>query len=119
MDAIEFIKERQRLCQTYVDCFKCPAYNSNTGGCNFNTASGYDATEQIRLLEEWSAAHPLRTRQSELLKQYPEAALDENGIISICPNGLSLAYRNSSGGCSKPDSTCIDCRRGFWLKEIE
>ena len=31
MDAIEFIKERQRLCQTYVDCFKCPAYNNNTG----------------------------------------------------------------------------------------
>lgn len=118
MDAIEFIKERQRLCQTYVCCFECPANNDNDG-CKFSTITGYDATEQIRLLEEWSAAHPLRTRQSELLKQYPEAALDENGIISICPNGLSLAYRNSSGGCSKPDSTCIDCRRGFWLKEIE
>ena len=39
MDAIEFIKERQRLCQTYVDCFKCPAYNNNTGGCKFITAS--------------------------------------------------------------------------------
>lgn len=118
MDAIEFIKERQRLCQTYVCCSKCPAGNCNDR-CIFNTASGYGAAEQIRLLEEWSAAHPLRTRQNEFLKQYPEAALDENGVISICPNGLSLAYRNSSGGCNNLDSTCVDCRRGFWLKEIE
>ena len=118
MDAIEFIKERQRLCQTYVCCLECPVGNGNYG-CKFNTASGYDAAEQIRLLEDWSVAHPLRTRQYEFLKQYPETALDENGVISICPNGLSLAYRNSSGGCGKPDITCIDCRRGFWLKEIE
>lgn len=118
MDAIEFIKERQRLCQTYVCCLECPAGNGNYG-CKFNTASGYDATEQIRLLEDWSAAHPLRTRQYELLKLYPETALDENGVISICPNALFLAYRNKNGGCNNPDSTCPDCRKEFWLKEME
>lgn len=118
MDAIEFIKERQRLCQTYTRCSECPVGNDNDG-CKFNTVSGYEAAEQIRLLEEWSAAHPQKTRQDEFLKQYPETALDENGVISICPNGLSLAYRTSSGGCNNPDSTCPDCRRKFWLKEIE
>ena len=118
MDAIEFIKERQRLCQTYVGCPECPA-NKNNDGCKFNIASGYSATEQIRLLEEWSTAHPLRTRQYELLKLYPETALDENGVISICPNALFLAYRNSNGGCNNPDSTCPDCRKEFWLKEVK
>lgn len=117
MDAIEFIKERQRLCQTYVDCFKCPAYNNNTGGCNFNTASGYEATEQIRLLEEWSAAHPLRTRQSEFLKQYPNADLDEDGILKVCPKIVEgSSYVNSRNcGCVP----CAVCHKAYWLQEVD
>lgn len=117
MDAIEFIKERQRLCQTYVDCFKCPAYNNNTGGCNFNTASGYEATEQIRLLEEWSAAHPLRTRQSEFLKQYPNADLDEDGILKVCPKIVEgSSYVNSRNcGCVP----CAVCHKAYWLQGVD
>lgn len=117
MDAIEFIKERQRLCQTYVDCFKCPAYNNNTGGCNFNTASGYEATEQIRLLEEWSAAHPYKTRQSEFLKQYPNADLDEDGILKVCPKIVEgSSYVNSRNcGCVP----CAVCHKAYWLQEVE
>lgn len=117
MDAIEFIKERQRLCQTYVDCFKCPAYNNNTGGCNFNIASGYEATEQIRLLEEWSAAHPHKTRQSEFLKQYPNADLDEDGILKVCPKIVEgSSYVNSRDcGCVP----CAVCHKAYWLQEVD
>lgn len=117
MDAIEFIKERQRLCQTYVDCFRCPAYNSNTGGCNFNTASGYDATEQIRLLEEWSVAHPLKTRQSEFLEQYPNADLDKDGILKVCPKIVEgSSYINSRSCGSVP---CAVCHKAYWLQKVE
>lgn len=117
MDAIEFIKERQRLCQTYVDCFKCPAYNNNTGGCNFNTASGYEATEQIRLLEEWSAAHPHKTRQSEFLKQYPNADLDEDGILKVCPKIVEGSSYMDSHKCGLVP--CAVCHKAYWLKEIK
>lgn len=117
MDAIEFIKERQRLCQTYVDCFKCPAYNNNTGGCNFSTASGYEATEQIRLLEEWSAAHPLKTRQSEFLKQYPNADIDKDGILKVCPKIVEgSSYMNSRSCGSVP---CAVCHKAYWLQKVE
>lgn len=114
MDAIEFIKERQRLCQTYVDCFKCPAYNSNTGGCNFNTASGYEATEQIRLLEGWSAAHPCKTRQDVFLEQYPDVSLSY-GIINIKP--CQIVRNHTYGECCITD--CPQCRKEFWTQEVQ
>lgn len=113
MDAIEFIKERQRLCQTYVDCFKCPVYNNNTGGCNFNTASGYEATEQIRLLEEWSAAHPHKTRQSVFIQQYPQVPI-YNGVIGIKPCQIVEGYTSKYCTC---DSS--QCRKEYWLQEVE
>ena len=114
MDAIEFIKERNRMCKSFGgSCKDCPA---NKNFC----CDTFEWQERlVAIVEEWSTAHPLKIRQNEFLRQYPETALDENGVISICPNGLSLAYRNNSGGCSNLDSTCVNCRRGFWLKEIE
>lgn len=116
MDAIEFIKERQRLCQTYVCCFECPANNDNDG-CKFSTITGYDATEQIRLLEEWSAAHPLKTRQSEFLKQYPNADLDKDGILKVCPKIVEgSSYMNSQSCGSVP---CAVCHKAYWLQKVE
>ena len=116
MDAVEFIKERQRLCQTHVDCFKCPAYNNNTRGCNFNTASGYEATEQIRLLEEWSAAHPCKTRQDLFLEQYPKAKLFIDGILDFCPLDIDKDYQCKS---TDIEMRCQSCRREFWMQEVE
>ena len=116
MDAVEFIKERQRLCQTYAHCFKCPAYNNNTEGCNFNTAFGYEAIEQIRLLEEWSAAHPLRTRQDLFLEQYPKAKLFIDGILDFCPLDIDKDYQCKS---TDIEMRCQSCRREFWSQEVK
>lgn len=115
MDAIEFIKERQRLCQTYVCCLECPAGNGNYG-CKFNTASGYDATEQIRLLEDWSAAHPLRTRQYEFLKQYPNAPRDCEGILMIDPCDLDITIHGKDECYT---DNCLKCRHEYWSREVK
>lgn len=114
MDAIEFIKERQRLCQTYVCCFECPANNDNDG-CKFSTITGYDATEQIRLLEEWSAAHPYKTRQSEFLKQYPNALRDCDNILMISPCDLDLT---THGKDECYTDNCLKCRHEYWTRKV-
>lgn len=114
MDAIKFINERNRMCKSFGgSCNGCPADK------NFCCDTFEWQERLVAIVEAWSTTHPRKTRQSELLKLYPETALDENGVISICPNALFLAYRNSSGGCNNPDSTCPDCRREFWSKEVK
>ena len=116
MDAVEFIKEHRRMCRTYYGCDGCLAHNDD-GSCRFSTTVGDGADEQIALLEEWSAAHPRKTRQSVFLEQYPDAKIDDDGVIAICPTAFSSAYRDDIGKCAWV--TCSKCRREFWMQEVE
>ena len=123
MDAVKFIKERNRMCKSFCDgCKGCPASNvcENDLCCAVGQESTLDATDQIAIVEEWSAAHPRKTRQNVFLEQYPEAdALDEYGVLRICPIGISAAHRGIDGLCKNPERPCIDCRHEFWMKEVE
>lgn len=123
MDAVKFIKERNRMCKSFCDgCTGCPASNAckNELCCAFDLGSTLDATDQIAIVEKWSAAHPRKTRQSVFLEQYPEAAaLDEYGVLRVCPRGISAAHRDSDGLCKNPERPCIDCRHEFWMHEVE
>lgn len=118
MDAVKFIKERDRMCRFYHhagDCYQCPAKD-----CECSALEGMvDDDNIVTIVEEWSAVHPRKTRQSVFLEQYQETALDGYGVITICPATLSKAHRNSSGGCKNPYDRCDDCRREFWMQEVE
>ena len=115
MDAVKFIEERNRMCESFGDrCTGCPASN---GGCAVGQESTLDATDQIAIVEEWSAAHPRKTRQSVFLEQYPEAELDRSGYLEICPSRISAERRNRHEECTT--LVCSDCRREFWMQEVE
>lgn len=117
MDAVKFIEERNRMCKSFGDrCTGCPASN---GGCAVGQESTLDATDQVAIVEEWSAAHPRKTRQDVFLEQYPEAFLDGFGVLRICPMNISTTHRNSDGLCRYSEKMCMDCRRGFWMEEVE
>ena len=122
MDSVKFIEERRRMCKSFdTGCNGCPAFNAcnNNLCCAVGNESTLDATAQIAIVEEWSAAHPHKTRQSEFLKQCPEAAIDDYGVLRICPSLISTSHRSVNGGCAHIDSDCIDCRREFWMQEVE
>jgi hypothetical protein len=99
MDAVKFIEERNRMCGTMSEVW------------------GVDAAQIVKNTEEWSAAHPVKTRQSVFLEQYPNAALDKDGVLRICPSFM--------GGDTPEKYKCIcltdcsGCRRGFWMQEVE
>ena len=57
---------------------------------------------------------PCKTKQEELLEQYPTADVDENGILEVCPALLFASHRGKKGGCSTPSRSCDDCRKEFW-----
>lgn len=77
MDAVKFLQERKRMC-TERPCVACPVY-----------ATGQGCTEddnpelEVATVEEWSAAHPRKTRQSVFLAQYPEGEIDSRGCLML------------------------------------
>lgn len=60
-----------------------------------------------------------KTRQDVFLKQYPEARIGDNGCICLCPGDVFNVYRNEYGECAKPNVHCPNCRREFWMQEVE
>ena len=122
MDAVKFIEERNRMCKSFGDrCTGCPASDAcnNELCCAFDQGSTLDATAQVAIVEEWSAAHPIKTRQSVFIEQYPDAVLDGVGVLRICPIYLSAEYRDDCSGCKNIGKKCSDCRREFWMQEVE
>ena len=102
MDAVKFIEERNRMCGTMSEVW------------------GVDAEQIVKNTEEWAAAHRLKTRQSVFLEQYPEAYVDKDGVLQICPTRIVLSHGlKNSGGCAIMSRSCSDCRREFWSQEVK
>lgn len=120
MDAIEFLKERNRMCKTNVSCYNCPAHDlARSNSCKFAMENWTSPEQQINLVKEWAAAHPCKTRQSVFLEQYPDTQLDAFGVIELCPIPISAAHRDNTGICKTPEKMCAECRREFWKQEVE
>lgn len=121
MDAVKFIKERDRMCKSYYDAEKgycsdeCPAHDVQ---CSDLDGLSSDAEELVTLVEEWSASHPRKTRQSMFLEQWPNAARDRRGVMNVCPMLLDvdISCADSKTGRRR---TCDDCRKEFWMQEVE
>lgn len=118
MDALEFLKEERRMCTSFdAMCVKCPL--GDTGCCVIVGETNEGLENEVATVEQWSAAHPCKTRQSVFLEQYPEAQIDDNGVLSVCPAVISPSHRKDGGGCLCIHKKCSDCRREFWMQEVE
>ena len=93
MDALEFLKERKRMCSYYKECDGCELKGVKCSIGNFVTDEHY--SKIIATVERWSKEHPYKTRQSVFLKQYPEARLGDDGVLQIDPCSISASYRNA------------------------
>ena len=106
MDAVEFIKQVRRMGKQKGEaiCFKLEEID----------------TEIVEQVEQWAKAHPEKTRMSEFLKQWPDAEIGDDGYPSVAPCQLykDMEEKDENGVCCK-NCGCAECRRDFWLKEIE
>ena len=122
MDAVEFIEERCRMCNSYHYCAACPG-KEGAEFCGFNVGSGVSAKEQVAIVEKWAKEHPRKTRQSVFLERYPEANVDKStGVLVLCPAALKKEYRDDRGACnaySIESGVCDNCRRAFRMQEVE
>lgn len=116
----DFVKEYSRLCDAYRLPQKsacrtdCPFINMRCAfpeNVNINHPERFEKTYNI--VEKWSDTHPVKTRQNEFLKMFPNAVIDEdNGILCIRPCDI-----DESIGCTNGKG-CDDCYRKYWLAEV-
>lgn len=117
MDALEFLKERSRMCRLYETCTGCPLKGTK---CNLSSSTSDKEYERIiAVVEQWSKEHPRKTRQSIFLEQFPEAYIEDDGVLRACPCSISASHRDARGNCATMNRECLDCRREFWMQEVE
>lgn len=104
MDAVEFLDKVDRLSKRGSTEEKM-RYN------DYMTAR--DNTRAVKFVERWDAEHPVKTRQSEFLKLFPNAQTD-SGCLNACPMDV---FGNTGIDCNK--RTCFECKKAFWLAEVE
>lgn len=78
------------------------------------TLNNFDTSLLAEKVEKWAKEHPLKTRQSEFLRLYPNVRLN-NGVIDICPRSVDAT--KVTNGCAA--NMCNPCMRKFWLEKIE
>ena len=113
MDAVEFLKTLHRMCDRH--CTNC---EFGKRLCGFVTSCTVwietHPEEAVAISKQWAKEHPAKTRQSEFLKLFPEANVDQAECLYI--NRCQIL------GKKVPECaghTCSECRRAFWLAEAE
>ena len=112
MDAVEFLKTSYRMCNTYEDCNACPV---DTYACYIHGGNCRENPDGVvAVVEQWAQDHPFKTRQSEFLKMFPNAVIENDGILHISPCNID---KEIECVCVNEES-CDDCRREYWLSEV-
>ena len=113
MEALEFLKEEKRMCNSYDGCKGCPFGDSK---CVIDsTISDKDFKRIVATVEQWSKEHPRKTRQSAFLEQWPNCMIDDDGVVGMCPRNVDKNY-----ACNLLLlAGCKDCRHEFWMQEVE
>ena len=110
MDVIEFIKEQNRMCNTIKECRDCPVYECGECIVEHMTNIKY-LQEAVEIIEKWSKENPVKTRQTEFLKLFPNANLVNDTLI-FCPHCIDATFECKSFDCFK-------CRNNYWMQEVE
>ena len=104
MDALEFVKQLRRMDKE-----------------TYRKYSVFDDSPEdvVAEVEEWAKMNPVKTRQSVFLERYPEAKIDNTGVLDVCPTLIVYSHRTDEGECIDINRKCFDCRREFWMQEVE
>lgn len=114
MTAIEYLKAKSRMTNECGICDECPlCYDNNGESCGCLILEYKHPEKTVEIVETWTKEHPIKTRQSEFLKTFPDSETDMNGVIYICPKRINCQY-----DCWAYDS-CDKCREKFWSEEIK
>lgn len=116
-DAVDIIQAFARMCVKEMGCAGCGlSYENNGTGKVCEIFMKENPEKAVKIIRQYANEHPVETRQSKLLKMYPNVYIDKQiGTVNILPCTIDR--------CVKPDDCasieCADCCRKYWLEEIE
>lgn len=104
-------RTKNGLCK--IKCSNCPLCSNNNGeGLSCPTFEMYYPEKAVKAVQRWSDEHPQRTCLTELLKNFPNTPLGDDGTPEIiCPHHLGL---KDIEDC-EIDPNCIEC----WNQTVE
>ena len=111
MDAVKFIKEYSRLCNTYKNCTKCP-FRENPCGTDCEWTLGLEE-EIVSTVEQWSQSHPQKTMMQDFFEKFPNAPKAKDGMPRMCPE--DCGYKESNEYCDDIKFGCLKC----WSRPLE
>lgn len=114
------IYEYARMCSKYaiLDCNHCPLSHNNNGlNCDCGDFIRAFTNEANEIILKWCEEHPIKTRQSEFLKMFPNAGIYK-GAISICPYTIDCDY-DCKNKENYVDFDCTGCKKNYWLAEVD
>ena len=115
MDAVDYLKKSRRMCKSSGGCDTCVAYIDGECCIDFGAKSGKEK-ETVAIVEQWAKEHPVKTRQSEFLKMFPNTQMNVEGdVIRMCPKYIDESYRPKEN-CH--NIRCGNCKREYWLAEV-
>lgn len=114
MNNVEFVKAMDRICRK-KECDYCPLDYKNNGENRGCIVLRQKYPEKfVSIVEKWAEDNPVQTRQSEMLKIFPNIKMTSRGVIDLCPAEVDT----KSDRCSSY-RFCPECKEQYWLSEMD
>lgn len=75
--------------------------------------------EAVAIVEKWTKENLQKTRQEKFLEMFSKTNVDANNVITICPYETCIDYKCDLKWGESTESKCRECRKKYWLGEIE
>lgn len=109
MDAVKFLQEKNRMCETYGTCEGCPLWYVDD---TCTPIAKYNPKVFVEAVKKWSEENPPRTLLDLFKEQHPNAPLGRKGTPFTCPYFLGYTSKKDDMSICEDSSysdKCVVC----------
>lgn len=96
MNAVEFLHEMKRMCDSRDSCVGCAAVIPCKGDVKVKARN---AEMLVNVVSNWSKANPIRTYADDFVEKFPNAKMYRLGYPMVCRRNVYGEDCDCSVGC--------------------